>query len=761
MFSFDNCSRAVWLRDSKQVWVEGEVLGSGSAGRLRCRTSEGEVREVEADHVALKNPRAEQTMADLTSLTQLDEPNVLFNLQSRFLELCIYTWTGPILLAVNPWHTIEGLYSRASMASFIRDRQRRLSPHVYSVAHRAYESLSSTQRSQSILVSGESGSGKTETTKHLLQYLAASSSHSSSPPPGEHELSLQHMSMEQQVLLTNPILEAFGNAKTVRNDNSSRFGKLLILQFQEEVEQASDARRMRMCGAKIETYLLEKSRVVRQGGGESNYHIFEALRDSLLARSPASSSRLPPLPPEIQLGLGVQDFRILGSSSSAHPVVSPPCRLLEVYEALASIGVSDQQWLDLTRVLLALLHLGNCDFMADTSSSSTSDVDTARLRSSSDVEVAARLLGCEEEELVKGLLERRVKTVEESVTICNSREKAETARDSLMKALYGLLFHWIVSRVNDSLATPTGRELRSCSSGSSSGSSSGRRDGSRSVSIGVLDIFGFELLERNGFEQLCINYANEKLQLQFNEFVFKEEQEEYRREGIPWELVSYKDNQPCIDLIEGRAGGLLALLDEECRVPRGSDDGFVSKARGMQQEHLKAPKREREAFAILHYAGEVCYSSRGFVDTNRDLVSQDLLALLGSSRCSLLSHMMQVDKRAGRSSMPGRRREARQETIASEFKQQLTCLTASLVETDRHYVRCLNSNALKLPHKFDKPLVAHQLRCNGVVEAVRVVRAGFTGRYGRKEFESAFASLAGRRRGGEASTNEAISDVLR
>jgi myosin V len=592
-------SSRVWIKklDEVCVWAECEVVGT-AGDRLRVRMHDGEVKAVAVSTAIPKNPVCEEGADDLAALTHLDEPNVLHNLKLRFSASQIYTWTGRILMAINPWRKIDGLYSAERLNHYCAASADSScpTPHVFAVADQAYRGMMDDGRRQCILVSGDSGSGKTETTKYLMQQLAAASSLAGG---ASRDASSAEPSTEQQVLDSNPLLEAFGNAKTLRNNNSSRFGKFLTLQFESD----DSTRRPKIGGACIQTYLLEKSRVVRVAAGERNYHIFHQLHQAASCE-PGGASPVPDVWHHLDIKGGA--FRILGEAIED---TDDHQRFSNMQDALLSIGVAPAEWNDVLHALAGLLHLGNLEFLADTERKGSSDVDTAVLTQMKSASIAARLLACTDEALTASVLSRKVRTVEETVTVNNSREQAETARDSLLKAIYGKIFDWLIERINLSLTRnscklkPQGAEHESA--------------GQCELQIGILDIFGFESFGTNGFEQFCINYANEKLQLQFNNFVFKLEQNEYEREKISWTHIDFNDNQPCIDVIESWPGGLLATLDEECKIPRGSDSGFAAKVRATKNPHIQCPKTSMEVFTVLHYAGAVSYNSKGFLERNK------------------------------------------------------------------------------------------------------------------------------------------------
>jgi len=677
----------VWLPDAGLVWAEGEIVGAEADDRLRVRLRSGELIAVAAREAIPKNAACEEGGDDLAALTYLDEPNVLHNLGVRFSSKHIYTWTGKILMALNPWRTIDGLYCQERLAEYSLPLSAEpcATPHVFAVADQAYRSMISKRRRQCVLVSGESGSGKTETTKYLMQQLAAVSSGASDSSAGMNIGGPAHdyPSTERQVLDSNPLLEAFGNAKTSRNDNSSRFGKFIMLQFESHVGVPQPT----IGGAQIQTYLLEKSRVARVVDGERNYHIFHQLFKA--ASCPNQNST--PIPADLELE-GTK-FKMLGEGIDE---CDDNRRFKNMKDAISSIGVTIEEWNDILRTVAGLLHLGNMEFLADTERKGSSDVDTAVLKVGKSTKTAARLLSCAEEALVESVLCRKVKTVEETVTVNYSQEQAETARDSLLKAIYGRLFDWLIDRVNCSLA-------RNLSVSEEQGSASSRDD----LQIGILDIFGFESFKTNGFEQFCINYANEKLQLQFNTFVFKLEQEEYEREQIIWTHIDFNDNQPCIDAIELPRSGVLAILDEECRIPRGSDCGFVSKVRSGKSSHIRSPKTAIETFTVVHYAGDVSYSSKGFLERNKDSLGTDLVHLVQGSQSRFLASLFLADtvRLAERKRGPLKAKVSKisgQETIGAQFKRQLSSLMDTIESAQPHYIRCINTNSKKQAGLYGK-----------------------------------------------------------
>ncbi|GAB2254307.1 hypothetical protein Droror1_Dr00022116 [Drosera rotundifolia] len=535
--------------------------------------------------------------------------------------------------------------------------------------------------SQSILVSGESGAGKTESTKMLMRYLAFMGGRAAS----------EGRSVEQQVLESNPVLEAFGNAKTVRNNNSSRFGKFVELQFD---------RRGRISGAAIRTYLLERSRVCQVSDPERNYHCFY-----MLCAAPKED---------------VERFK-LGNPKIFHYLNQSHCHRLDGIDdaeeyiatrrAMGIVGINPEEQDAIFRVVAAILHLGNIEFVkgSETDSSQPKD-DESRYH----LTTAAELLMCDEKALEDSLCKRVIVTRDESITKCLDPDAAAISRDTLAKIVYSHLFDWLVDKINSSI---------------------GQDPDSNSL-IGVLDIYGFESFKTNSFEQFCINLTNEKLQQHFNQHVFKMEQEEYTREEIDWSYIEFIDNQDVLDLIEKKPGGIIALLDEACMFPRSTHETFAQKLYQTFSSHKRfsKPKLSRTDFTICHYAGDVTYQTDHFLDKNKDYVIAEHQALLTASKCAFVAGLFPP--------LPESSKSSKFSSIGSNFKHQLQSLLETLNATEPHYVRCVKPNTLLKPAIFENANVLQQLRCGGVMEAIRISCAGYPTRRTFDEFRSRFKILA-------------------
>ncbi|XP_031283791.1 myosin-6 [Pistacia vera] len=672
----------VWVEDPEVTWIDGEVV-EVNGDQIKVLCTSGKTVVVKASNVYPKDAEVPSCgVDDMTKLAYLHEPGVLQNLKSRYDMNEIYTYTGNILIAVNPFRRLPHLYDSHMMAQYKGAAFGELSPHPFAVADAAYRLMINEGISQSILVSGESGAGKTESTKCLMRYLAYMGGRAVA----------EGRSVEQQVLESNPVLEAFGNAKTVRNNNSSRFGKFVEIQFDQ---------RGRISGAAIRTYLLERSRVCQVSDPERNYHCFYMLCAA---------------PPE-----DIQRFK-LGNPRTFHYLNQSNCFELDGIDdakeyvatrrAMDVVGISSEEQDAIFRVVAAILHLGNVEFAKGKEMDSSVPKDE---KSWFHLRIVAELLMCDVKALEDSLCKRVIVTRDETITKWLDPEAAALSRDALAKIVYSRLFDWLVDKINSSI---------------------GQDPDSKSL-IGVLDIYGFESFKTNSFEQFCINLTNEKLQQHFNQHVFKMEQEEYTKEEIDWSYIEFVDNQDVLDLIEKKPGGIIALLDEACMFPRSTHETFAQKLYQTFKNHKRftKPKLSRSDFTICHYAGDVTYQTELFLDKNKDYVVAEHQQLLGASKCSFVASLFPpLAEESSKSS--------KFSSIGSRFKQQLQALLETLSSTEPHYIRCVKPNNLLKPAIFENKSVLQQLRCGGVMEAIRISCAGYPTRKPFDEFLDRFGILA-------------------
>ncbi|CBI35200.3 unnamed protein product, partial [Vitis vinifera] len=672
----------VWVEDPEAAWIDGLVTKINGA-EAEIELTKGKKVVVNLLKIYPKDTEAPAGgVDDMTKLSYLHEPGVLQNLKSRYELNEIYTYTGNILIAINPFQRLPHIYDAHMMQQYKGAPFGELSPHVFAVADVAYRAMINEGKSNSILVSGESGAGKTETTKMLMRYLAFLGG----------RVATEGRTVEQQVLESNPVLEAFGNAKTVRNNNSSRFGKFVEIQFDKQG---------RISGAAIRTYLLERSRVCQISDPERNYHCFY-----LLCAAPQEEIE------KYKLG-NPKSFHYLNQSNCYELVgVSDAHDYLATRRAMDIVGISEKEQEAIFRVVASILHIGNIEFTKGKEvDSSVPKDDKAKFH----LKMTAELLMCDPLALEDALCKRVMITPEEVIKRSLDPLAATVSRDGFAKTIYSRLFDWLVDKINVSI---------------------GQDPNSKSL-IGVLDIYGFESFKTNSFEQFCINFTNEKLQQHFNQHVFKMEQEEYTKEEIDWSYIEFVDNQDVLDLIEKKPGGIVALLDEACMFPKSTHETFSQKLYQTFKVHKRfiKPKLSRTDFTISHYAGEVLYQSDQFLDKNKDYVVPEHQDLLGASKCTFVAGLFPpLPEESAKSS--------KFSSIGSRFKLQLQQLMDTLNSTEPHYIRCVKPNNLLKPAIFENVNIMQQLRCGGVLEAIRISCAGYPTRRPFFEFLNRFGILA-------------------
>ncbi|XP_040513523.1 unconventional myosin-VIIa isoform X4 [Gallus gallus] len=683
----------------------GAVVKLCDSGQIQVVDDEGNehwISPQNASHIKPMHPTSIHGVEDMIRLGDLNEAGILRNLLIRYREHLIYTYTGSILVAVNPYQLLP-IYSPEQIRLYTNKKIGEMPPHIFAIADNCYFNMQRNNKDQCCIISGESGAGKTESTKLILQFLAA--------------ISGQHSWIEQQVLEANPILEAFGNAKTIRNDNSSRFGKYIDIHFNK---------RGAIEGAKIEQYLLEKSRVCRQAQDERNYHVFYCMLRGMTMEQ------------KKKLGLGkATDYNYLAMGNCTTCDGRDDSKeYANIRSAMKVLMFTDTENWEISKLLAAILHMGNLKYEART----YDNLDACEVVQSASLITAASLLEVDSQDVMNCLTSRTIITRGETVSTPLSMEQALDVRDAFVKGIYGRLFVWIVEKINAAIYRPPSQELKSV-----------RR------SIGLLDIFGFENFTVNSFEQLCINFANENLQQFFVRHVFKLEQEEYNLENINWQHIEFTDNQDALDMIAIKPMNIISLIDEESKFPKGTDATMLHKLNSQHKLNTNyiPPKNNYETqFGINHFAGIVYYETKGFLEKNRDTLHGDIIQLVHSSKNKFIKQIFQADvamflcgyasSTFGQSPTPtpkGAETRKRSPTLSSQFKRSLELLMRTLSVCQPFFVRCIKPNEYKKPMLFDRELCVRQLRYSGMMETIRIRRAGYPIRYTFVEFVDRYRVL--------------------
>ncbi|XP_066462261.1 myosin-10-like [Eleutherodactylus coqui] len=713
-------TQADWTA-KKQVWVPSEKHGFEAASIKEERGDEvvvelaenGKKVVINKDDIQKMNPPKFTKVEDMAELTCLNEASVLHNLKDRYYSGLIYTYSGLFCVVINPYKNLP-IYTEQIVEMYRGKKRHEMPPHIYAISETAYRSMLQDREDQSILCTGESGAGKTENTKKVIQYLAhvASSHKGRKEHTAPNATTMSYGELEHQLLQANPILEAFGNAKTVKNDNSSRFGKFIRVNFDITGY---------IVGANIETYLLEKSRAIRQAKDERTFHVFYQL---LAGAGEHVKSDL--------LLEGFNEYRFLSNGNVTIPGQQDKEIFQETMESMKIMAINHEEIMSMLRMVSAVLQFGNIIFRKER------NTDQASMPDNTAAQKLCHLLGLNVTEFTRAILMPKIKVGRDYVQKAQTKEQADFAVEALAKALYERLFRWLVHRINRALDRT-------------------KRQGASF--IGILDIAGFEIFELNSFEQLCINYTNEKLQQLFNHTMFILEQEEYQREGIEWNFIDFGlDLQPCIDLIERPANppGVLSLLDEECWFPKATDKSFVEKVIQELGTHPKFQKprqlRDKADLCIIHYAGKVDYKADEWLMKNMDPLNDNVATLLHQSTDKFTAELWKdVDRIVGLDQMSGmaemsfgssyKTKKGMFRTVGQLYKESLSKLMSTLRNTNPNFVRCIIPNHEKRAGKLEPHLVLDQLRCNGVLEGIRICRQGFPNRIIFQEFRQRYEIL--------------------
>ncbi|KAJ8389114.1 hypothetical protein AAFF_G00123200 [Aldrovandia affinis] len=695
---------ACFVPDAKDLYIKGVILNK-EGGIATVKTEDGETVTVKEEDCHPMNPPKYDKIEDMVMMTHLHEPAVLFNLKDRYAAWMIYTYSGLFCATVNPYKWLP-VYSQEVVSAYRGKKRMEAPPHIFSVSDNAYQNMLTDRENQSVLITGESGAGKTVNTKRVIQYFAtiavSGDKKKQEPAPGKVQGTL-----EDQIISANPLLEAFGNAKTVRNDNSSRFGKFIRIHF---------ATTGKLSSADIETYLLEKSRVAFQLSDERSYHIFYQIM----------TNHKPELIDMLLITTNPYDFPMISQGQITVASIDDKEELVATDSAIDMLGFTGDEKMGIYKLTGAVMHYGNMKFKQKQRE------EQAEPDGTEVADKVAYLMGLNSADLLKALCYPRVKVGNEFVTKGQTVQQVTNAVGALAKSVYEKMFFWMVIRINQMLDTKQPRQFF----------------------IGVLDIAGFEIFNYNSLEQLCINFTNEKLQQFFNHHMFVLEQEEYKKEGIDWEFIDFgMDLAACIELIE-KPMGIFSILEEECMFPKASDTSFKNK---LYDQHLgknnafqkpKPTKGKTEAhFSLVHYAGTVDYSITGWLDKNKDPLNESVVQLYQKCSVKLLALLYasfspaEGESSGGAAKKGAKKKGGSFQTVSAVFRENLGKLMTNLRSTHPHFVRCLIPNEVKTPGIMDNQLVIHQLRCNGVLEGIRICRKGFPSRILYADFKQRYRIL--------------------
>ncbi|XP_058803249.1 myosin heavy chain, muscle isoform X5 [Phymastichus coffea] len=696
-----DAKKACWIPDEKEGYILGEIKAT-KGDIVSIGLPGGEVRDVKKDLLQQVNPPKYEKAEDMSNLTYLNDASVLHNLKQRYYHKLIYTYSGLFCVAINPYKRYP-VYTQRCAKLYRGKRRSEVPPHIFAISDGAYVNMLTNSENQSMLITGESGAGKTENTKKVIAYFATVGASTKKDPNASDKKG----SLEDQVVQTNPVLEAFGNAKTVRNDNSSRFGKFIRIHFGPSGKLA---------GADIETYLLEKARVISQQALERSYHIFYQMM----------SGAVKGLKEMCLLSNNITDYYFVSQGKTTIPGVDDgeECQLTDV--AFNVLGFTQEEKDDVYKITASVMHMGGMKFKQ------RGREEQAEADGTEEGERVAKLLGVDCADMYKNLLKPRIKVGNEFVTQGRNKDQVSYSIGAMSKAVFDRLFKWLVKKCNETLDTKQKRQHF----------------------IGVLDIAGFEIFDYNGFEQLCINFTNEKLQQFFNHHMFVLEQEEYKKEGINWAFIDFgMDLLACIELIE-KPMGILSILEEESMFPKATDKTFEEK---LNNNHLgkspnflkpKPPKPGQIAahFAIGHYAGQVPYNITGWLEKNKDPLNDTVVDQFKKSANKLLVEIFADHPgQSGGDAKGGGGRGKKGggfSTVSSAYKEQLNNLMTTLRATQPHFVRCIIPNEMKQAGVIDSHLVMHQLTCNGVLEGIRICRKGFPNRMNYPDFKLRYKIIA-------------------
>ncbi|KAJ8602497.1 hypothetical protein CTAYLR_001247 [Chrysophaeum taylorii] len=685
----------VWMPDEADLFVPAKVLEAFKPGEeAKVQTEDGETHKIDgkmSKEMEVCDPQClDASIENLIMVNDLNESSILHLLRARFKQNLVYSNVASILVAINPFKRLP-LYT-PEMMELYRDGSRGKPPHIFGIGIETYQAMMQERKDQSVVISGESGAGKSVATKLCLQFIADASARAS----GKSNKKEGEVGIEEQVLQTNPILESQGNAKTLRNNNSSRFGKLITVKFDKNGG---------VVGANIIDYLLEKSRVTFQAQGERNYHVFYMII--------AGCKKDAALKERLHLTEAVDYHYLDQSGVTETPGFNDDFEYEDMVRSYGILNYSEEEHMAAFQIFAAVLHFSNVAFEPEPKAM---EEDGSKIGNPETLKLCADLIGLDMDLLVKALTTKNVGN-KSSIVVSYTPPQALATRDAMVKAIYGGLFTWSVAKCNTSMDQGAKHEFFSA----------------------MLDIFGFESFYHNSFEQLCINLCNEKLQFFFNEHIFKLEEEQYGAEGVVVPRSDFEDNGPTLEMLEKPRTGILSMIDEELSVPRGSDATLLSKVLKAYDKHKQFEKpnskncpREfsRLAFGVIHYAGLVMYDTTNFLDKNKDQLHPDVIAMLHSTSSDMLKKCIPPIPEKG-----GGKKKSKQMTLGGQFKNSLKELIDTLHTTEPHFVRCMKPNKEKVGDVFTSPMMLEQMRYSGLLEVCRIRKLGYPL---RKEFTEFF-----------------------
>merc|ERR1739848_172306 len=672
-------------------------MGSVDGNKVSVKVG-GDSKVYKKDQVSQVNPPKFDCSEDMADLTYLNDACVLWNSVVRYKNQLIYTYSGLFCIAINPYIRFP-IYTQRAMEIYMGLRRQECPPHIFGVAEGSYQGMMNLSKNQSILITGESGAGKTENTKKVISYFASIGA-TGKKKPGE-------IGLEDKIVNTNPVLEAWGNAKTVRNDNSSRFGKFIRIWFNAGGK---------LSGADMVIYLLEKSRLTFQAELERCYHAFYNIM----------SDQVPDCKEKCLLSDDIYDYWWVSQGKTTVPSINDKEDMMFAHEAYDILGFTEEEKYNVYKLTAIVMHMGNMtkDFVP------VGKEEQAEIKNDTNAQKVSELCGIDCEWMIEYFCQPKLKVGTEWVSKGQTCDGASSSVGGIGRSVYERLFTFIMNKCNETLFDPTMKKVQY---------------------IGCLDIAGFEIFDYNGFEQLCINFANEKLQQLFNQHMFVLEQEEYVREGLEWGNVDFgMDLQKCIDMFE-KPMGLLAIFEEESLFPKATDQTFAAKLMdnllGKWDSFAKAlPRPDSDAhFAVIHYAATVSSNLTNWLEKNKDPLNDTIVEMIKNGGNALLIHCFadhpgqpaEVKKDDG-----GRKKKGGGKTVSAYFKNQLDDLMATLYKTEPHFIRCVVPNTHKQPGGVEPGLVMHQYQCNGVLAGIAICRKGFPNKMMYPEFKGRYNILS-------------------